>query len=280
MNDWELTWNGATVGGVGNAYELVEIVGLHENPDIRTGDQDRARAHGQWSNVDYLSGRTVQATIDIHGVHPSPVWQAFSQAFVMGQPAEQTLAFQIPGVAAGVTAQVGAKVRRLSLPADRSYSLGMATATVEWHCTDPRIYSSTLTTLTTSQAVSSGGLSFPAVAPLAFAGSASGGQVTATNAGEFPAPWVATISGPVTDPRIENVTTGQTVAFTGTVNSGETLVISSLDRTVLLNGTASRYSWLVGTSRWFDLAAGDNTVRFAGTSGTGSMSFAFRSVWI
>lgn len=280
MNDWELTWNGATVGGAGNAYELVEIVGLHENPDIRTGDQDRSRSHGQWSNVDYLGGRAIQATIDIHGVHPSSVWQSFSQAFVMGQAAEQALEFQIPGVAAGVTARVNAKVRRLSLPADRSYSLGMATANVEWHCTDPRIYSSTLTTLTTSQAVSSGGLVFPAVAPLAFAGSASGGQVTATNAGEFPAPWTATISGPVTDPRIENVTTGQTVAFTGTVDTGQTLVVSSLDRTVLLNGTASRYSWLVGTSQWFDLAAGDNTVRFAGTSGTGSMSLAFRSVWI
>lgn len=280
MSDWTMAWNGVTVGGAGNEYELVELVGLHENPDVRTGDQDRSRAHGQWANVDYLGGRTIQAQIDIHGEHPSPVWQAFSQAFVMGQAAEQTLTFTIPGVAAGLTAQVGAKVRRLSLPADRSYSLGVATANVEFHCTDPRIYSSTLTTLTTSQAVSSGGLVFPAVAPLAFAGSASGGQVTATNAGEFAAPWTATIAGPVTDPRIENITTGQTLAFVGTLAADQSLVVSSLDRTVLLNGTASRYSWLVGTSQWFDLAAGNNAVRFAGTSGTGSMSLTFRSVWI
>lgn len=281
MSDWTLTWNGLSVGGAANPYQLVELVGLHENPDVRTADQDRSRTHGQWASPDLLGGRTIQATIDVAATHPNEsVWQAFSQAFVMGQATESALTLQIPGVARGTSIQANARVRRLALPVDRSYSLGLATAVVEFHCTDPRIYSSSLTSLSTTQAVSGGGLTFPAVAPLAFAGVASGGLVTATNAGEFGAPWTATISGPVTDPRIENVSTGQTVAFVGTVASGQTLVVSSLNRTVLLNGTTSRYSWLVGSSQWFDLAAGDNTIRFAGTSGTGSMTFNFRSVWI
>lgn len=279
MADWQLTFNGLTLGGA--PYGVSELTGFHDAPDVRADDQMRSRAHGQWANVDYLGGRTIQASIIVTSPHPSgSTWQALSQALVAGQAAESTLTATLPGVAMGATVQVGARVRRLSLPIDLDYTVGVGRAEVEWHCTDPRIYSSTLTTLSTSQAVSSGGLVFPAVAPLAFAGSASGGQITATNAGEFAAPWVATISGPVTDPRLENITTGQTVAFTGTVDSGQTLVVSSLDRTVLLNGTASRYSWLVGTSQWFDLAAGDNTVRFAGTSGTGSLSFSFRSVWI
>lgn len=279
MADWQLTFNGLTLGGA--PYGVSKLTGFHDAPDVRADDQMRSRAHGQWANVDYLGGRTIQASIIVTSPHPSgSTWQALSQALVAGQAAESTLTATLPGVAMGSTVQVGARVRRLSLPIDLDYTVGVGRAEVEWHCTDPRIYSSTLTTLSTSQAVSSGGLVFPAVAPLAFAGSASGGQITATNAGEFPAPWVATISGPVTDPRLENITTGQTVAFTGTVDSGQTLVVSSLDRTVLLNGTASRYSWLVGTSQWFDLAAGDNTIRFAGTSGTGSLSFSFRSVWI
>ena len=120
----------------------------------------------------------------------------------------------------------------------------------------------------------------PALAPLAFSGTASGGQVVATNDGEFGAPWTAVISGPVTTPRIENVTTGATLTFNGTLGTGETLTISSLDRTVLLNGTASRYSWLTAGSSWFDLPAGSSTVRFAGVSGSGSMDLSFRSVWI
>lgn len=280
VNDWTLTWNGMTVGGSSNPYELVSITGLHEAPEVLTSDQNRARQHGQWAGTDLLGGRTIQAQIDIHGVHPSSVWQSFSQAVVPGQPSESVLEFQIPGVAGGTTARVGARVRRIALPIERNYSLGLSNASVEWHCTDPRIYSSTETTLSTTQATSSGGLVMPAAAPLVFGGTASGGQIVATNGGEFPAPWTATIAGPVTTPRIENITTGQTITFNGTVADGQTLVISSLNRTVLLNGTASRYSWLTAGSSWFDLPAGSSTVRFAGASGSGSMTFVFRSVWI
>lgn len=281
MTNWTLVWNGLTVGGASNPYQLVSLTGFHDNPDVRSSDQNRARVHGQWGNVDLLGGRNIQARIDIRSSHPSDsVWQAFSQAFVMGQASEQTLQVQIPGLALGGTVQVNAKVRRLSLPMDRSYSLGLATANVEFHCTDPRIYSDTLSTSTVTQATSSGGLVMPALAPLAFGGTATGGQFVATNTGEFFAPWTATISGPVTNPRIENVTTGQTVSFTGTVAAGETLAVSSLDRTVILNGTASRYSWLTAGSSWFDLPAGNSTIRFAGVSGSGQMTFNFRSVWV
>lgn len=279
--DWTVEFNGITIGGATNPYQVASIVGLHETPDIRTSDVNRARTHGQFAGVDYLGGRNITAVVEVRSPHPSNnIWQAFSQALVAGQSAELPLVVQVPGLASGGTVQVNARVRRLALPMDRSYSLGAGNAAVEWHCTDPRIYSSTLTTLSTSQAVSSGGLVFPAVAPLAFAGSASGGQVVATNSGEFDAPWTATITGPVNDPRIENVTTGKVVGFTGVLNAGETLTISSLDRTVLLNGTASRYSWLNPSSSWFDLPAGDSTIRFAGTSGTGTMDLNFRSVWI
>ena len=279
MADWELTFNGLTMGAA--PYGIEQIVGFHESPDVRSADQMRARTHGQWANIDLLGGRTIQATIIVTAPHPaSATWQALSQALVAGQAAESTLTATLPGVAYGTTIQVGARVRRLSLPVDIDYTLGVGRAQVEFHCTDPRIYSSTLTTLTTTQATSSGGLLMPAVAPLAFSGTASGGQVVATNDGEFAAPWTAVINGPVTTPRIENVTTGATLTFNGTLGTGDTLTISSLDRTVLLNGTASRYSWLTAGSSWFDLPAGSSTVRFAGVSGSGSMDLSFRSVWI
>lgn len=279
MSDWTLTFNGLTMGP--EPYGIVQVSGFHDAPDVRTADQARARQHGQWANVDYLGGRRVQASIIVTAPHPaSATWQALSQALVAGQAAETALTATIPGVAYGNPIQVMARVRRLALPIDLDYGIGVGRAQVEWHCTDPRIYSATATTLTTSQAVSSGGLLAPIEAPLEFGGSASGGQVVATNDGEFGAPWTAVLSGPVTNPRIENITTGQTIRFTGTLATGETLTVSSLDRTVLLNGTASRYSWLTAGSSWFDLPAGSSTIRFAGTSGTGSMDLTFRSVWI
>jgi hypothetical protein len=280
--DWTLQFNGITLGGATNPYQISAITGLHENPEIRSSDVARARTHGQFAGIDYLGGRDIAAAIEVRSPHPSNnIWQAFSQALVAGQTAEGLLVIQVPGLAAGATVQVNARVRRLALPMDRSYSLGVGMANVEWHCTDPRIYDNSLTSLSITQATGSGsGLTLPITFPITFGSGTSGGQATATNAGEFAAPWTATINGPVVNPRIENITAGLTLSFVGSLASGESLVVSSVDRSVLLNGTASRYSWLTSTSQWFDLAPGDSAIRFAGTSGSGSMTFNFRSVWI
>lgn len=281
-SDWTFTYNGLTVGGDGSPYQISKLTGLHDSPEVRTADQTRARAHGLFAGTDLLGGRSLMAEIEVVAPHPDEtVWSDFSRALVPGQSDELPLVFQVPGVAGGIAIEIGARVRRLSLPVDRSYFFGHGSAAVEFWATDPRIYSQASTTYTVTQAAVSGtGLTFPITFPLSFGGAVSGGQFVASNAGEFEAPWTATISGPITNPTLENVTTGQTIAFTGTVASGETLVISSLDRSVMLNGTASRYSWLVVGSSWWQLAPGNNTVRLAGTSGSGSVSFTCRSAWV
>lgn len=281
-SDWTFTYNGLTVGGAGSPYQIMQLTGLHDSPEVRTADQTRARDHGLFAGTDLLGGRSLMAQIEVVGAHPNEtIWSDFSRALVPGQNGELPLVFQIPGLAGGVAVEIGARVRRLSLPIDRPYLFGHGSSVVEFWATDPRIYSQASTTQTVTQAVPSGtGLTFPITFPLSFGGAVVGGQFVATNAGEFAAPWTATIAGPITNPTLENVTTGQTLAFTGSVGSSETLVVSSLDRAVLLNGSASRYSWLVVGSAWWQLAPGANTVRLAGTSGSGSVSFTYRSAWV
>jgi hypothetical protein len=281
-SDWTFTYNGLTIGGDGSPYQITQLTGLHDSPEVRTSDQIRARAHGLFAGTDLLGGRSLMAQVEVVAAHPDEtVWSDFSRALVPGQGDELPLVFQIPGVAGGISIEVGARVRRLSLPVDRSYFFGHGSAAVEFWATDPRIYSQAATTQSVSQASVSGtGLVFPITFPLSFGGAVTGGQFVATNAGEFAAPWTATIAGPIVNPVLENVTTGQAIAFTISVGAGETLVVSSLDRSVLLNGTASRYSSLVVGSSWWELAPGDNTVRLAGTSGSGSVSFTFRSAWV
>lgn len=281
-SDWTFTYNGLTVGGDGSPYQLMQVTGLHDSPEVRTSDATRARAHGLFAGTDLLGGRSLTAEIEVVAQHPNETyWSDFSRALVPGQTAELPLAFQVPGVAGGISVVLNARVRRLALPIDRAYFNGHGSAAVEFWATDPRIYSQASTTYSVNQAAVSGaGLSFPITFPLTFGGAVSGGQFVANNAGEFAAPWTATISGPITNPVLENVTAGVSIAFVGSLGTGETLVISSADRSVLLNGTASRYSWLVVGSSWWELAPGDNTVRLAGTSGSGSVSFSYRSAWV
>lgn len=279
-NPWQIAWKGLTMGD-GTPYVVQSVTGLHDTPGVRTSDMDRARRHGAFPGSDYTESRVVVAEILVDGRHPNEaVWSAFSLAHVVGDEVETPLSFRVPGVAGGIEVVVFAKCRRLNLPTDRDYAAGIGTATVQWTATDPRIYSADEVVLFTAMATVAGtGRTYPLTYPRTYGGPISGGFITATNEGEFPSPWVAVIDGPVEHPRIENVGTGQTIAFNGTVAAGSSLVVDSDNRTVMLDG-ASRYHWLAPGSQWFDVLPGANTVRLAGLSGAGSLTFTYRHAWI
>jgi hypothetical protein len=280
MSDWQMTYNGLTIGA-GTTYGISAINGLGSIPEIRSSDQDRTRVHGQYAGLDLFTGRDIDVEVTIPSKHPSDsVWQAFSAAFVGGQETEIPLVIQMPGIAGGSEIQVNARVRKLSMPMDMEYYTGTGRVLLQFHATDPRLYSTNQQSVSTNQATTSGGLTFNATFNLSFGGAITGGQATVTNSGEFSTPWEATIAGPVVDPRIINNTTGQVLSFTGSIGASESLVVSSLERTVLLNGTASRYRWLNIGSQWWDLPPGNTVFQYAAGSGAGSLTVTCRSAWI
>jgi hypothetical protein len=275
---WQMQWAGLTIGG-DSPYQLVEVSGVQDSPDVRTSDADRARASGEWAGNDLVSGRTITATVEVVA-SDEPTIAAFKSAMTVATGPERPLTLQFPGVAGGDQVTVGARVRRLSLPVNRRYQFGHATATVQWRATDPRIYSIDVQEQTV--AVFGGqdnGVEFDMVFDAEFGGVVPRGAVPANNDGNFPAPWSVTFDGPVTNPRIENQQTGQRLEFIGTVPGGSRLVVGSMNRTVQLDG-ASRYQWLKTRSQWFDLEPGVTTLRLAAESGTGSATLTYRSAWI
>ena len=281
--DYQMSFRGLVMGD-GTSYIPSSVTGLQDTPGVRIADADRARMHGQFAGSDYATGRAVDVSYQIDGVVDpvaGDVLAPFSAAHVVGE-AESELRARIPGLAGGIEVVVFARCRRLALPVDNRYGSGAPLAEVQYWATDPRIYAADETVVVIGMAdVSGAGLVFPATFPLTFGGATSGGIGEADNIGEFPAPWTASIAGPIVNPRIENITTGQTISFVGSLDVGETLDLASLDRSVLLNGgPASRYSWLASGSQWFDLAAGPNALRLAGTSGSGVLTLSFRSAWI
>jgi hypothetical protein len=110
--------------------------------------------------------------------------------------------------------------------------------------------------------------------------------VTAVNAGTASAQdFVISLFGPCTNPRFENLTTGQQLRFVTTLTAGQFLEINVRDRTVRLNGLVAqnRYNTLdFATSQWFDLPPGESLLRYRPDSITAG-AFArvgFRSSWI
>jgi phage-related protein len=161
------------------------------------------------------------------------------------------------------------------------FSLRYGKTDVRFEATDPWIYSNTEKSVTASPGTTTGGLHFPLDFPLVFGVGSSGGSGSATNAGTAPAPWTATITGSTPNPKITHVESGKWLELSGlTVEVGQTLEFDSKQRSILLNGTASRRGLLTPASTWFALQPGSNTIQFSsGGVTTGQLTFKWRDTY-
>jgi len=281
--DWEMEFAGVKIGG-DTDFGLTAVSGLLDMPDIRSNDKMILRRDGLRPGDDYLGSRTVGIEFDVYGptyTDMSSRATEFTGAFTRGD--ESPLTFRIPGVANGETARIYARTRRRRLDIDDSYAYGLGRAAVQLVASDPRIYTDSEQTVSTGMPVSFGGVTPNFVFDWEFAGTGGDlGQLNAVNAGNTSAPFVMRIDGPVTDPSIRNLTTGAELSFTGTVTSGNYVIVSTGQRSVLENGTQSRLSWLDPSSVWFDLAPGSNDIQFNGDvfDVAATLSATWRSAYI
>lgn len=280
--DWQAEYNGVLLGD-GTPFLISQVTGLLDLPDITTADQSRLRRHGLRAGDDFTAGRRFAFTLEISSTDTVTFSDAVDQLMAAttpgGDPA--ALVFQIPGVAGSGKRTVFCRPRRRSLPVGREFYYELPLATIEFYSVDPRIESNTLGSDSTTLASAGGGLNFNATAPFTFGAVSVGGTLNLANAGNFDAAPTITITGPVTNPAIESITQDKTLSFTITLATGETLVIDTEERTVLLGGTASRYNTLDTDAEWFTLQPGNNEIRFqAATTTAATMDITWRSAWV
>jgi hypothetical protein len=101
--------------------------------------------------------------------------------------------------------------------------------------------------------------------------------------------WTASLYGPCTGPVFTNVTTGQSLIFSGALSlaAGQFVALDSQAQTAFLNNDpkAPVLSFLDFANpqfQWWQIQPGVNTVSYApGTTGTGSLAtLSFRPAWI
>lgn len=146
---------------------------------------------------------------------------------------------------------------------DLDRRLGVARVQFNMYAEDPRIYAtSEQSTNIELGSITTDGFGFPMSMPLGFGATVEvGSSKTVLNAGNRPTPAEFTIFGPVTDPKIINLTSSKTLDFRIVLSASETLVINSYYRTVRLNGTNNRRNALL-TPDWFDLDPGETTFKY------------------
>ena len=103
----------------------------------------------------------------------------------------------------------------------------------------------------------------------------SGGITTVTVDGVDSAEPIWTVTGPATNPTLTNITTGQTIEWTGTVPSGQTLIVNMDEMTASLEG-ANVFQFITGT--WITLQAGNNRVIYAATGATDPSTLSWNGV--
>lgn len=280
--DWMLEFNGLQFGGT-SPYNLLSITGLASQPGLTTSDRERLGRHGTLPGDDYLVGRSVIVELEAHATASVTFQTAMQNLLTALAPGgvEVPMVFQVPGLANGLKARIDVRPRKRDVGVTRGYYSQMAKVIVEFYATDPRIYANDAQTSYTNLPIAGGGWTFNSTFNLSFGALSSGGQITAVNSGSFSTPLAFRIDGPCVNPRVENSTTGQSWGADITLASGEYLIVDTDTRSVLLNGTASRYSTLASTSTWWDLPVGTSFINFrAGTSTSATISLTWRSAWV
>lgn len=157
---------------------------------------------------------------------------------------------------------------------------------VSLFCPDPRLFASALTSGSYDPTdAGSGGLTFPLEFPLVFGVGVGAGSLVVDHEGTVPTPPVLVAHGPVTNPILDNDTTGLSIYTRDCgLSLGDTLTLDVRERTVVLNGSTHRPDLVdVARTSWWDVAPGANQLRMRGSgmvAGETELSVSFRAARI
>ena len=258
---FQVEYNGVLIGG-DTGYEIVSA-NHFDLPELRTSDVNRPQRDGQFAGTDFMAGKSIHLQLEAWSSDDVDLGSRLTvlmAAFAPGVTAD--LVTNIPGLG---LIKMECRVRRRSLPMNIDQVGGLTRFAVDLYAVDPVWKSNATSQVELGLTDVSGGLSFPLTFPISF-GETNDGSVNLQNDGSYESFPVIVISGPVTDPSLENRSQGKTLSFTGTVAADETLVIDFNARSVLLDGSANRYAWLDDSTKWWSLDPGTNDIWFDGTS--------------
>ena len=278
MTAWTATVQGVTIGA-GTNYRWASMPDGFGINNYRFDDIGLPRQDGMVAGDDRLGGRTFAFDVWILG-NPSSQTAETRALTLKGafQPlqADVQMTFALSDL---LTYTVTGRPRSCDVVLDKKFLGGTLRARCTFWCSDPRLFGGSIVS---PFVLPSGGtgLTFNATTNFTFGSAGSGGINNLINAGTYPTDWSAVFVGPLTDPVIEHIDQSATLGLSLVLGASDTLTLDSRTRSVLLNGTASRYSALTPGSRWFQLTPGSNTIRFRAGTGSGSMSVTYRPAYL
>lgn len=281
LGNYSFAFNDFEFGGGDSVYQIMTIDGLEDLPVIRNQDDNRGYQDGMWTGRDFLSGRTILMVITVRGNSNNSMsyyLDLMQKSLIPQQQGTGLLQFKLPN---NNLQRINARVRRRALQINNNYSSGLATATYEFFCPDPRYYDDELQSVDLyNPAAFTTGRTYDRVYTAAATPNANpnqtgmyfGGGSAATNAITNNG-WATTypeftITGPCINPKITNTANGNYLLVNYAMANTDTLIINTDLRTVTLNGV-NRRALLNNSSTWFAADPGTSYYTFD-AQGTGA----------
>jgi hypothetical protein len=252
--------------GPGTGYSISDISGIDDLPEVRNTDVAKSDSHGDYTGPDYTGPRTVQLALALVADTPDALRQMILDLRRATQPGQMPADLQL--LDWGVS--ISGKVRKRSIPYDAAYLWRTGQAAIEWYCADPYIYGLDEQSESTTAYSPSAGRTYPRTHPVTYGSSGASGSITATNSGDASAYPVLRLDGPVSNPSIEQTTTGALLVLDTTLQVGDYLLIDTRSRAVLYQGTTPRRAWVRAGSTWPVLLPGDNQLTYRGSALAGA----------
>lgn len=137
-------------------------------------------------------------------------------------------------------------------------------------CPDPVLFSQNVISGVVQLPVG-GGTAIPAPIPMSLAAS-SGGQLVLVNTGSATSSPTIVLNGPLTNPYVTNLRTGQFLKFNYTINVGDQPVsVNCLTQTITQGANVKNGIQSQDSSFW-PVLSGSNTIGFSASGGTGTCS--------
>jgi len=268
------------VDGNGIAWLWQKLEGW-DGPDVQgAGVIPRSGDHGAWAAPQYYAARTMTWTITASA--PTQALRDLARATLQQAVPVSDLAV----LTYNEPAPKQAMVRRSGKITEAYPTLADVTFTVGLVAPDPRKYSTQQKTLLVNAANPVPiGITVPFTMPVTLTAQGVTGSGQVTNAGTFETRPVIVITGPTTSPALINVTTGQTVSWTGlVVPAGATLTADFNIQQATLSttgGTLGAYRAADAFSSWWTLPPGTSTIQLGGQLDAGaSMVIAWQDAWV
>lgn len=257
----------------GSKRNLTSALGLRGIANLRQSEKVRPQAHGGINQTRFEDGRTITLTGEI--ISQVGLEDMFNEWTAVSEALMQTLDVG-PALIRWTEGETGNQLQRLaSLYGDLEPTLQEGASVLQYQvilfAEDPRAYSQTVTSATSSPLSSlGGGRTYPSPFNRTYS-SSGGGTVSFTNSGNRDTPPTFTITGECVNPQIVWLETQQRISIVGTVDAGADLVVDVTDRTVTLGDGTNRLNFYdSANSTWFNLPPGTSNLQLVASSFDGS----------